>query len=109
MSANALKAVLLEDASTEDKQQFAGMLAKACAQEDLDKSGHRCWMFVPRPNEYAIMAKYAKDDKCPKCGKGRIVLEVYKGNFGDNYWLKCYFNEGCDYRECATLPEEYDL
>lgn len=101
-----LKAILLEQASTEQQQVFASLLAQKCAEANLRVKGHRCWLFVPTQKEYDIMSKYAVNDTCPKCGKGRVVLEVFKGNIGDCLWLKCYWGkEGCDFNEYASEDE----
>lgn len=100
MSANELKAELLENCTTEQKRQFAEILAKECAEEDRRASGHRCWLFVPSRKELKAMGKFSCGDACPKCKKGRIVVEIFKGNFGDSLALACYWGkDGCDFRE----------
>ena len=104
-----LKSILLEDTSTKEKQEFAEMLAKMCADAELFKKGHRCWFFVPTQAEYDIMKKYVDGAPCPKCKKGRVVAEIYKGNLGDCIWMKCYWGEeGCDFKESAYVDESHD-
>jgi ssDNA-binding Zn-finger/Zn-ribbon topoisomerase 1 len=96
---NKLKAILLEDVSTEQRKEFAGILAEACGIHDLQAKGHRCWFQIPTIKEYENMKEY-ENKKCPKCGKGRVVVEQFRGNFGDNWFLKCYWGEkGCDFQE----------
>jgi len=100
---NKLKAVLLSEATTEQQKEFAKILAEQCAQADLRAKGHKCWLFIPTEKEWESMKKYSKDDKCPKCGKGRIVLEIFKDNICQGLWLKCHFSKnGCDYKESIT-------
>jgi hypothetical protein len=101
MGANELKTSLLEDCSTEQKVEFAKMLAKECTEENLKASGHRCYLFVPTQTEYDRMKKYAENDTCPKCGKGRIVLENVKSYVGDGLRLVCspWHPGGCDFVE----------
>lgn len=98
---NKLKAQLLEDTSTEDKKQFAEMLAQQCAIHNLQATGHRCWFFIPSPTEYEKMKKYQyPNEKCPKCGKGSVLVEIYRGNVGDSWNIVCRFGEkGCDFKE----------
>ena len=100
---NKLKSMLLEDASDEQKKEFAKMLAEQCAQADLQAKGHRCWFFVPTLDEYERMKKYAQPptyDRCPKCNKGRVVVEIYRGNLGDSWNLVCRWGEkDCDFKE----------
>lgn len=105
-----LKSILLEEATTEQQQEFAKMLAKQCAEAELQAKGHRCHCFIPNRKEYEIMAKYNDDDTCPKCGSGRILLEIFHGNFGENYLLRCYFSKqpgGCDFKEEANDPDRW--
>lgn len=100
---NKLKAQLLENASTEDKKQFAEMLAQQCAIQDLQSKGHRCWYFIPSPLEYERMKKY--QNKCPKCGKGgNLVVEIYRGNVGDSLHIVCRA-KGCDFKEYISDDE----
>lgn len=102
---NELVKIPLEDASPELREQFAAMLAADRAEAALRAAGHRCWTWVPNRVEYERMAKYADDnDTCPKCGTGRVVLEIFKGGgFGDSYWLKCYWSKtACDFKECVN-------
>jgi Pyruvate/2-oxoacid:ferredoxin oxidoreductase delta subunit len=102
---NKLKAVLLENATTEQQKEFAKMLADECARADLQAKGHRCWFFVPSPTEYEKMAKYNQPpnyDKCPKCSKGRLRVEVYHGNIGSSWTIKC---SQCDFNEYISDDE----
>lgn len=105
MNPNVLKATLLQDASTEQQKEFAKMLADQCAEADLRAKGHKCWFEIPDEIEHANMMKYF-DKPCPKCGKGRIVVEIFHDSMlglGDNYWLRCRNGEeGCDFKECAN-------
>jgi hypothetical protein len=98
---NKLKATLLEDASTEDRKEFAKMLAEQCAIADAQKN-HRCWTFIPSPTEYERMAKYNKPpdyDKCPQCG-GRLGLQFYHGNIGETVNIVCTpWGKGCGFKE----------
>jgi len=100
---NALKKVLLENASTEQQREFAKMLAEASATADLQAKGHKCWFFIPTPEEMEMMKKFNQPpnyDKCPKCGKGRIIVEIYRGNIGDSWHAVCRWGaEGCDFKE----------
>lgn len=106
MNPNTLKQTLLEDCTTEQKAEFAKMLAEQCATADLQAKGHRCWFFIPSPTEYERMAKYSKApdyDKCPKCKKGRVVVEIFRDNIGDWWSLKCYWGEkDCDFKETIS-------
>jgi hypothetical protein len=101
-----LKQTLLENATTEQQQQFAKMLAEQCATADLQAKGHRCSFFIPSPTEYARMAKYNEPpnyDKCPKCGKGRLLVSIYRGNLGDSWTLVCSWGDrGCDFSEYVS-------
>lgn len=105
---NVLKAMLLGDVSTEDKAEFAKMLAEQCATADLQKN-HRCWFYLPTPLECEKMLKYRQPpnyDKCPKCKKGRLVVEIYRGNFGDSWNVVCKWgNKGCDFKEYISDDE----
>jgi Pyruvate/2-oxoacid:ferredoxin oxidoreductase delta subunit len=99
---NVLKSILLEDCSTQQKQEFAKMLAEHCATADLQAKGHQCWTFIPSPTEYEKMAKYNKApdyDKCPKCGK-RLGLQFYHGNMGEGVSIVCTpWGKGCGFKE----------
>lgn len=100
----ALQPVPLSEA---DKLEVAKMFK---ALSDIDKAqanGHRCWFFLPTPSEYERMAKFAHgDQKCPKCGKGRIVVEVYHGNIGDSWHAVCKWGaDGCDFKEYISDDE----
>lgn len=102
---NALDKVLLEQADAKTKEQFLQLLARQKDTFELQKS-HRCWFFIPSLAEYERMKKFAQPpdyDKCPKCGKGRIVIEIYRGNLGDSWTMTCRWGaEGCDFKECAS-------
>jgi hypothetical protein len=102
---NKLKATLLENATTEQQLEFAKMLAEQCASADLQAKGHRCWFFVPTTTEWERMKKYSEPpnyDKCPKCCKGRLRVEVYHGNIGSSWTLKC---SQCDFNEYISDDE----
>lgn len=100
---NELKSLLLSDASTEQAKEFAKMLAEQCAQADLQAKGHRCWFFIPSPTEYEKMRKYTQPptyDRCPKCNKGRLVVEIFRDSLCDSWSLVCRWGEkDCDYKE----------
>jgi hypothetical protein len=103
---NKLKAILLEAADTETQKQFAKMLAEQCAVADREAKDHYDWFFIPSPTEYERMKKYnqAPDyDKCPKCGKGRIIIEKRTWPLGDSLTLKCRWSGGgCDFSELIS-------
>lgn len=105
---NAIDAVLLEHATPELQKQFVEMLKGLKDSHELQKT-HLCWFFIPSPAEYERMRKYAEApgyDKCPKCGKGRLVVEIYRGNIGDSWNLKCRWGkDGCDFKEYVSDPE----
>ena len=98
-----LKAVLLQDATADEQEAFVKMLAEQCANADRQES-HRCWTYIPSPTEYERMRKYWPDEKCPKCGKGRLGLEFYHGNIGESVHVKCMFGgaPGCDFKEYVS-------
>ena len=100
---NRLKQIILAEASLEHQQEFAKMLAEQCAVADMQAKSHRCWFFIPSPTEYEKMMKFNQPpnyDKCPKCGKGRIIIEIYRGNIGDSWTAKCMWGEkDCDFKE----------
>lgn len=108
-SPNKLKAVLLEQADTEQQREFAKMLAEQCAIADLHAKGHRCLFFIPTPTEYERMEKYTQPpdyDKCPKCGKGRLrLLQQYEYVCSGLYLVCCRGKEDCDFRECISDDE----
>lgn len=103
-----LKAVLLSEASTEQQREFAKMLAEQCAEAERKEKGHNCWFFIPSEAEYEKMKKFAQPpnyDRCPKCGKGRIVVEVRRWNLGDSWHLVCRWSGGgCDFEEEISDP-----
>jgi len=105
MNPYELKATLLSDATAEEQQEFARMLAKECADFDLQNKGHRCWFFVPTLTEWERMKKYAEPphyDQCRKCQKGRLRVEVFHGNIGSSWTLKC---SQCDFSEYISDDE----
>ncbi len=109
--ANKLKAELLENADSESQRAFAKMLAEECSKEDLRAKGHKCWTYIPDPITVDALKKYSLvSDACPKCGSGRLVLEIFKGDIaGDSLWIKCYWSRkegGCDFRECLPYDED---
>ncbi len=55
---HALKSILLDDVSTPQRQEFAKMLAEACAMETLQSNGHRCWFYVLTPYECRKMEQF---------------------------------------------------
>ncbi len=103
MSAQKLKATLLENASTEQQKEFAKLLAEQCVEEERKANGHKCWLFVPPDEALEAMKKYnhAPDwDRCPKCKKGRVVVEIRNWSMGQALYFKCHFNKnGCEFEE----------
>jgi hypothetical protein len=96
---NKLKSILMNDVNTSDKREFANILAEACAIADLQAKGHHCYFNIPNDLEYERMKPYF-NKRCPKCLKGTIVIEIHRGNFGDSWFLKCYWGlDGCDFKE----------
>jgi hypothetical protein len=102
---NALDKTLLENADPNLKDQFLKLLKEQKDTHDLQKS-HRCWFFVPSPAEYERMKRFAEGpdyDTCPKCKKGRIVVEIFRGNLGDSWHLVCKRwsdpAHACDFKE----------
>lgn len=102
---NALDKTLLETADPELKRQFLQLLKDQKDTFELQKS-HRCWFFIPTPTEYEKMKQFAEPpnyDKCPKCGKGRIIVEIFRGNMGDSLFLKCKWGgDGCDFKKFVS-------
>lgn len=102
---NALDKVILEQASPELQQQFLAMLKEQKDTHELQKS-HRCWFFVPSPTEYERMKKFTEApnyDKCPKCGQGRVIIEIFRGNLGDSWNAICKWGDkGCDFKEYVS-------
>jgi hypothetical protein len=102
---DALDKVLLEQADPELKRQFLDMLKQQKDTHELQKT-HRCWFFIPSPTEWERMKRFTEApnyDTCPKCGKGRVVVDIYRGNFGDSWHLVCrrWGDPGhkCDFKE----------
>lgn len=99
---NALDKVLLESADPELKSQFLQLLKDQKDTHELQKS-HRCWFFIPTLTEWERMKRFAEApnyDKCPKCSKGRIVAEIYRGNLGDSVNLVCRWGDPqCGFKE----------
>ncbi len=107
---NALKAILLEDATTEQQKEFAKLLAEQCATADRQAKGHVCWTYVPTETEYARMRPYALPpdyDTCRKCNQGRVRVEFYHGNMGIGMTLVCsnVTKKTCDFKEYISDPE----
>lgn len=100
-----LEKVPLERATPEMQKQFFEMLAEQAATKERQKT-HKCWFFVPRPEEYEKMKKYKQPpdyDKCPNCKKGRIVIEIYSWELGEAWTAKCYWGKpDCNYEELIT-------
>ncbi len=98
-----LKAVLLGDATTEESRKFAELLAEQCAAADRQDT-YRDWLFIPSPSEYERLRKYwGGDEKCPKCQRGRLIVEIYHGNLGDSIYVKCGWGApGCDFKEYVS-------
>lgn len=92
-----LTAIDLGSLSPEKAQEF---MAKLVAYtHKIEQS----WLFVPSPTEYEKMRSFAVPpnyDKCPKCGTGRIVVQVTNGNMGQGLELICKWSKtGCDFKE----------
>jgi len=92
--------VPLEEATPEQREQFFDLVARQRADAELQRD-HRCWFFVPSPTEWERMKKYAEPpdyDKCPKCGEGRVVVEIFRDSMGACWTLKCRRgSNGCDF------------
>lgn len=99
-----LESVLLKDASPELQQQFLELLKQQKDTAELQKS-HLCWYFIPSATEYEKMKRFTEApdyDKCPKCKKGRIVVEIFRDSIGDSSYLVCKWgdkNNKCDFKE----------
>lgn len=79
-------------------EQLAEMLKQEYEIKELQKT-HKCWLHVPSLLELEQMKEVSKNDKCPKCGQGRLVIEIYKGNIGDNLYFVCKWGKDCDYKK----------
>lgn len=104
-----LEAVPIEEASTEQVQKVIEMITDM-KENKTGGGNHKCWTFVPSKKEYDMMAEFAEGSHCPKCGKGQIVLEIFKGDIaGDCLWLFCYWGEkDCGFRKCVSdLDKEW--
>lgn len=103
-SPNHFKSILLSDCNSDQQRQFAAMLASACATEDLQNKGHRCWFHLIKPNEYELMRKYVMppfNEWCPKC-KNRLIAQVYHCSLtGSNISIVCMGKDKgtCDFSE----------
>src|SRR5687768_1087504 len=99
---NVLRSVPLEFATPELQKQFLDMLKNQRDMEELQKT-HLCWFYVPTPTEYERMKKFTEApnyDKCPKCGKGRVVIEIRHWSMGCSWNAVCRWGvEGCDFKE----------
>ena len=102
MNPQDLKSVLLSESSTEQQREFARMLVEQSALHELQKT-HLCWFFIPSQTEYEKMKRFNQPpdyDKCPKCGKGRVVVEIYRGNIGESWHMVCRWGEkDCNFKE----------
>jgi hypothetical protein len=105
---NRVIAQELKDAPTDIQKQFLDMIKEQRDTAALQRV-HRCWFFVPSPTEWERLKAYAVApdyDKCPKCKKGRLVVEVYNGNIGQGWTLVCRRDaDGCDFKEYVSDPE----
>jgi hypothetical protein len=103
-----LKATLLGEADTAQQQAFAKMLAEQCAIAESQTNG-KAWLFIPTPAETDRLRRFVSPpdyDRCPKCRKGRVVLEVYHGNVGDSLHVVCRWGQaGCDFQEYVSDDE----
>jgi hypothetical protein len=103
-----LKKVLIGDATTEDKRQFAEMLANMSAVAEAQERDGLDWLFLPTPTEYAKIEPFTRPpnyDKCPKCGKGRVILTVHHGNVGDSLHLVCKWGDkNCGFKTYISDP-----
>lgn len=100
--------VALSDATPEMLEQFTDLLHEQVSSEELQKH-HTCWLFVPTAAEYARMSKFSTSpdyDKCPKCGRGRVVLEIHSGNIGQSLTLVCKWGDPtCGFSEYISDDE----
>lgn len=103
-----LKAVLLEDADDDARNQFAQLLAQHSAIADAQERDGLDWLFIPTPTEYERMRKYTQPpdyDRCPKCKKGRLILTVHHGNIGDSIHVACKWGSpDCGFKEYVSDP-----
>lgn len=91
-----IKAILLEDSSSKDKQELAKMIAEMSATQTIQDKGHLCWLAIPSPEEFAKMDYYSNNG-CPKCKcRTFMFVEVYHGNLGDSLYVRC---DKCDFKE----------
>lgn len=106
----ALKNILLSEADTETQKAFAALLAEQCATHERQKT-HKCSFFVPSPTEYERMKKFAVApdyDKCPKCRKGRVLIETTSWSMGESMDAVCKWGEpGCDFKESIDDPDKW--
>lgn len=99
-----LKKILLEKADTDEQKQFAKMLAEQCVIAEKE----RLTFYVPSPEVYEKMKPFANGVDCPSCKKGRIVCEIYQGNIGDTFWLKCkYGDKDCKFEPIGICDEDF--
>lgn len=97
--------VPFDEAPPDLQKQFAALLADQAATEKLQET-HLCWFFVPTALEWEKMRRFscAPDyDKCPKCRKGRVVIEIYRSNLGESWNAVCKWGaDGCDFKEYVS-------
>lgn len=105
---NKIIPVLLENLNDEQKVSLLEGITDACNTYNLQKN-HSCWTFIPSQTEYDRMKKYREApnyDKCPKCGKGRVILQFHHGNIGESIFLVCRWGDKeCKFKEYISDEE----
>jgi hypothetical protein len=101
-----LTAIPLEEATPAQMMELVDMMAQQKADEMMRSSGHQCWMFVPSPTEWERMKQFSVDDRCPQCGNGRVIIDIYHGSMGIGLRLVCMWSKGgCDFKQYISDPE----
>ncbi len=106
-----LTPVALEDATPDMLEQLGAIVDQQLGYERSRKSGHTCWTYVPTKRQLEMLAVHKvlfPTERCPECGKGQIVLEIFKGDVaGDGLWLKCYWGATeCKWRQAVHDPND---
>jgi hypothetical protein len=100
---NKIVPVLLNQANPQLQQQLLQMVKEQKDTHELQKD-HRCWSFVLSLAECEKLKPFqqAPDyDRCPKCKKGRVILEFYHGNIGSCINAVCRWGE----KDCGFSVE----
>jgi hypothetical protein len=101
-----LTAVPLEEATPGEIMELVEMMAQQKADQMVRKGGHKCWMFIPSQSEWERMKQFSVDDRCPQCGNGRVIIDIYHGNIGICLNLVCKWSKGgCGFKQYISDPE----